>query len=71
MQFVSVSDPHKYTPGSSLGTTEATEISIFSSKIATALGVTDMLRVNIAARDKNTLSASQNLVEAVIHTRHC
>ena len=71
MQSVSVSDPQKYAPVSSLGTTEATEINIFSSKIATALGVTDMLLVNVAARDKNTLSATQYLVEAVIHTSRC
>ena len=71
MQSVSVSDPHTYAPVTSLGTTEATEINIFSSNIATALGVTHVLLVNIAARDKNTLSATQNLVEAVLHTCHC
>ena len=71
MQSVSVSDPHKYTPVSSLGTTEATEIVIFSSNVATAAGVTHMLLVNIAARDKNTLSATQYLVEAVIDTSRC
>ena len=58
MQSVSVSDPHKYTPGSSLGTTEATEINIFSSKISTALGVTDMLLVNIAALARHALCNS-------------
>ena len=70
MLSVRISDPHKYTPLSSLGTTEATEIVIFSSNIATAAGVTDMLLVNMEALT-NTLPATQYLVEALLHTSQC